>query len=353
MESSISTKQKKVRDSNLELLRIVAMYFVVCHHLIVHGLHEAWYPQTAIVDELQLGVNSVIFMLLNAFFVVAVNCYVLISGYCGIKPTLKKAFSLFSICVFYSLLSYLIYAFAMNDFSVKEFIISFMPFSHTRGLWFVGAYFMLFLMSPLLNAAADYLNGRNVREWIFALMGLVIITFYFGYIWRGNPNSDGFNVFNFLLLYMIGRFLKQNRLLWQLQKYKSLFAYLLCTVVTFVLAFLFAYYTDKPTSVFTVAWRYNSPFVIMGSVALFMFFASLDVKSRIVNSVALSTFAVYLFHENTCMRGFLYDFVRETADGMSLCPLLLYILCLAAGVFVVCTLLDRVRMFIFSVLKSK
>ena len=323
------------------------MLFIICHHLIVHSLYSAYYPVTApTFNELLIDASNVAFVFLNAFFVVAVNCYVLISGFYGIKPTFKKLCSLMLMCVFYSLSCYLFYAIINDEFSVRDVLYSFLPFSHTRGLWFVGAYFVLFLIAPLLNAAANYLNEQSIKEWIITLIGLAVITFYLGYMWRTGPNTDGYNVFNFLFLYMIGRFLKQYKSKWEGYKYKCLLIYTVCSVITFLLAIYIAINTNDANKVFIAAWKYNSPFIVVGSIAFFLFFASLRIKSNLVNTLAASTFPVYLIHENTFIRDYLYTYFREHTDGMHYIMVIINILLFAVCIFLLCVLVDRLRMII-------
>ena len=187
----------KIRESNIELLRIVAMFFIVLHHLLVHGMKNIGYLSDSIV-EISL-IRQMPFIFLNAFTVVAVNCYVLISGYWGINPTKKKFFNLFAICVFYSLAHYLINALHNEIFSLKLFIFSLLPFSHHQGLWFVTCYIGLFLLSPLLNAAVCHLNETEKSTWTKVLGGLAIITFYFGYLWRTELNHNGYNLVYFYI----------------------------------------------------------------------------------------------------------------------------------------------------------
>ena len=64
----------KIRSSNFELLRIVCMLFIVCGHIImVHKYEE--------MGDSSWCINQVV----RPFCAVAVNVFVLISGYFGIK----------------------------------------------------------------------------------------------------------------------------------------------------------------------------------------------------------------------------------------------------------------------------
>lgn len=74
----------KNRESKFELLRIVCMIFVITEHLVPH------------ITDMQnvYGVGYYVGNIANSFCVVAVNCFVLLSGYFGIKMKLKKILQL-------------------------------------------------------------------------------------------------------------------------------------------------------------------------------------------------------------------------------------------------------------------
>lgn len=185
---------EKLRDSNFELLRLICMFYIILHHFIVHGLKTAGY----FGDD--IDVSSLFF---NSFFLIAVNCFVLISGYFGIKFSWKSFVHLYITCVFY-ILGFTILTFIYKDsFSIKELLISFLPFSHSP-YWFINSYIYLFLLSPILNKA---INNFTKREFILALFILALLSFYFGFFWQGSINSNGCNFMNFIFLYFIARFI--------------------------------------------------------------------------------------------------------------------------------------------------
>lgn len=91
------------RNSSIELLRIVLMLLIVVHHGIVHGL-----GLTALSPKFNSVLlfnpeNSPIILLVNALCIVGVNCFILISGYYGIRFSKKKLWYLISILLFYSI----------------------------------------------------------------------------------------------------------------------------------------------------------------------------------------------------------------------------------------------------------
>ena len=86
------------RQSNFELLRIVAMFMIIALHYLVKGNVAApWSESRTLVNYTA--------WLVEAFCIVAVNCYVLLSGYFLVESEWKpgRALSLLFQVLFYSL----------------------------------------------------------------------------------------------------------------------------------------------------------------------------------------------------------------------------------------------------------
>lgn len=70
------------RDMRFELLRIVSIYIIILHHLILH---------VAINEYVGINVNSVISQLYLIGGKVGVNIFLLISGYFGVKGEFRPS----------------------------------------------------------------------------------------------------------------------------------------------------------------------------------------------------------------------------------------------------------------------
>ena len=82
------TQIAQMRDSNVELLRLIAMFFILCHHFINNSLYN-FGLQNELTTE--YGVYSI----LEGFFYVGVNCFLLISGYYGIRLRARKLWAMY------------------------------------------------------------------------------------------------------------------------------------------------------------------------------------------------------------------------------------------------------------------
>jgi len=323
-----TVSDKGIRESNFELLRLVCMFFVLLHHFICHGL--VYSSESYLVP-------------LNGFFIIAVNCFVLISGYFGIRISWRGFFHLYIFCVFYNLLFSFIQAGSSGDFVLETVLYSFLPFSHTGKFWFIACYFYLFLLSPMLNKIIDKCNKK---EFIAFLIICAIVNLYFGYLWKKPVNYDGYNVMNFIFLYFIGRFVALHTTNITTLKRRLLYIgiYVLCSVSSIL--FLLS---ENPDTAYLIRhfYAYNAPLVYIATISFFLFFRTLSFKSKIVNWAAGSALAVYLIHENGFVRKYLYDYINKIGADSDIGWLLdIYLLIVAIVLFIICILIDKIRLLI-------
>lgn len=97
MAKTITTQQK---NSSIELLRILSIFFVVIHHIIVVGFDICGYNSSFIPST-----NYYVGVFLNSLVVCGVNCFVLISGFYGIKNPFRKVLILIVTCFLLGLLT--------------------------------------------------------------------------------------------------------------------------------------------------------------------------------------------------------------------------------------------------------
>lgn len=298
MTQSVNTQVTPERNSNLELLRIVCMVFIVLHHFLLYSAFPEYGKDVVNGSALSLGAAQ----LLNGFLCVAVNCFVLISGYFGIKFKVKKLFSLYLMCVFYGLIGYLCHLW-LGGYHVGRSILNhtLFVFSHGRW-WFINCYLVLFFMAPFLNKAISSLSKKS---YLSCLLLFTVLNVYFGFFWgQDHFNQYGYSAAQFVYLYLIGGYIKRfagadfirkNR-----QKWACGFA-LLSIIIG-----LTAIILHRTGHSCLKAYYYNNPLVLCSSVCFFYVFASLDFKSRFINSLASGVLAAYLIQSNEFLGGELF-----------------------------------------------
>ena len=319
------------RQSNMELLRIVAMFMIVVYHTVYYVFYD-------------YRGDSPFFASLMTLLHIGVPLFVLISGYFGIKPSKKGALRLYVILLFYNLLFYGLRLICGDvSFSYKAFIKLFFPFSIGSRYWFFKVYLMLYIMSPILTFVRDEGGGRK----LLIISGL--ITFYWGWFAHHPSLWDGKNLINFIFLYMLGGWLRvsfdctDKKIV---RKYSIVVYLVIVTIIGWLLYFSNESIQD---TIKRLCYGYNSPVLILMSVTFFLFFASFDFKSKLVNWIASSVFAVYLVHENYWFyRDQWYSFLEHqylTYHWTLFVPVLL-VECFA--LFVGAILLDKIQRIITS-----
>lgn len=325
------------RDSNLELLRIVCMLFILMHHFVVH----VFYPHLALCDG-NLGWYRAVCIAINGFAYVGVNCFLLISGYYGIKFRWKSIFNLYCICAFYALLVVIgrcVWQGVPFDKGMVYAIV--LPFSHSE-LWFITCYSALFLLSPLLNKAIE---GLNRKEFVFALILLTIVNLYFGFYWHLH-NVDGYNLVQFVYVYFIGAFLHKFPLK-KLNRKKSMLLYVIGALLWAVITLL----SVKWRIPHWFSFRYNNPLVILSSIGLFVYMTKLEIRNPKINALASGALAAYLIQD--VEGGAVYSLstmyknqveMGLGSEGMRILSMLAFVVLGSVSVFLLAWAIDRVRL---------
>ena len=141
--------------------------------------------------------------------IVAVNCFVMISGYFRIKPNRKGIVNLWLWLLFYSVVSFGLSIWLKPEQSLliglKRIVF---PLSES-GLWFIVTYFALYLVSPLLNKAIEH---QSKREKSLTLFLLLIVDDYLGYMHQSKEITiDGYHLFHFIVLYFLGSWISEYK----------------------------------------------------------------------------------------------------------------------------------------------
>ena len=186
-----------------------------------------------------------------------------------------------------------------------------------------------------------FLNQATPNKW--TLIGFLVFNIWCGWLWKGNFNPTGYTIMQLIMMYLTGGYIKRqvdfktNRR--QIRRI-SLGIY----VATSIAIAIMALYVE---SQFTFA--YNSPLVMLSSIALFLFFTSLDFQSKAINKLASSAFAVYLVHKNDFIfGGILKPVSRHVWENTSLFAYTLFFITFALGIYFAIFLIDTARQACFS-----
>lgn len=333
-----------VRNSNIELLRIFAMFLIIAHHFGVHGIYKYWHLN----NSLLLHINNFFAGLLCAGGKIGVVVFVMITGYFMINSgfKLKNFLNIYLKTLFYSVL-FLLLSFLYGEHQLYMYLIKMSVFpAGKHAYWFVTTYLVLYLFIPYINVLIKTISKEK-------LLYLIILT---SFLWIFAPELFNFEfLFShlaiFIYFYLIGACirLKYFDFLTNMRLLKILFTVSLIYLSTLTLITVL-----KPEFNFFQVMdsvKINSLATLFISLFLFNYFASLKIGyNKWINWIASSVFSVYLIHDNQILRPFLWHKLISWAGGIKGIMLSEYfifkMILIVIFVFAVCTIFDKCFYFV-------
>ena len=158
--------QSKTRDSNIEILRIVATIFIIAHHFAIHSGFE--------FSNDSITINRLWIQFIEIGGKIGVNLFILISGYFLINTKtvkINKLVKLWLQIFFYAITIFLVFVLTGKEtFEIKEIVKSILPIIFSQW-WFASAYFVLFLLSPYINILLKSFNKKQYTAFLALLLG--------------------------------------------------------------------------------------------------------------------------------------------------------------------------------------
>lgn len=301
-------EQQKKRMANIEALRLLAMMMVVSLHYLGKG-------------ELLGGLNGPLSAkdhaawLLESFSIAAVNVYVLISGYFLVETEfrIKRVIALVLQILFYSCLIPVILILtgvlspgALTLYDIWQCIFP----VQMKQYWFMSAYVLLFLFTPVLNAAVHAMKKERLQVVIVLLLcmeslGKTVIPA------RLALDSEGYDALWFMTVYLIAAYIRLYGIPFLEKKNRAIFCYVLSCLGIYGLLMLirglylatghFEDFMKSPTG-------YNHLLTIGAAAALFYAFRNWEFGkkespvSAFVCRIAPYSLGVYLLHEQIHVR---------------------------------------------------
>lgn len=334
----INKSKRGYRDSSIELLRIVTMLVIVAHNYVVNsGIISE------ITSENVLQFNSLFCLVFGWGGKTGINCFVLITGYfmCKSDISLKKFLKLLFEIEFYNIVIYLIFLLSgYAPFSVKELIKTVIPI-YWLGTGFTASYLVFFLFIPFLNLL---INAMNEKQHI-RLIGLCVAVDTILQTFLIAPDAFTY-VGWFMALYFISSYIRlypkkifDSRKIWGIA-----FAGSLLVSWASVIACAWVY-SEFGKGIYYFVSDSNKILALVTSVCTFMFFKNLKLKySPFINRIAASAFGVLMIHANSdTMRQWLWRDTLNNVNAYHSNYLLLHAFGSVIGVYILCTLIDMIR----------
>lgn len=345
--------KKSSRMANMELLRCVSMMLVVVLHFLGKG------GGLIALTESNMPASGYLAWGLESLAIVAVNVYMLISGYFLVESSFKvsRLLQLILQIQFYSIGIGLVGAvFGLlpeGGFGIHYLLMLCLPVSMNH-YWFMTAYVFMYLFTPLLAAGIKKLSQKQMQTVVVLLVLLfsVVKSIVPG---RLEADMQGYDAIWYLCVFTIAAYIRLYGIPFFKNKTRGLLVYLAAAAgilgVTLGLRFLYLK-TGSFGTILTICYNYNHILVLVASVAFFYLFYHMRIKEGVfagfVCRIAPYTLGVYLWHEHVALRyewqQWLYRFtgVQQSPLGLLTGTVLAVVLVFTIGI-----LLDMLRAFLF------
>lgn len=322
---SQTTRSLQVRNSNLELLRIVSILLIIAMHAIGYAASKGELSDS----------NQYIRFFVGSFGNLGVGCFVLILGYFGVKYTTRKFVFISWLTTIYAILC----AWANNDFSISRDCVMAITNVPRYFNWYITCYLILMALSGYINRFVGSLTKNEFKQLI------MILFLFFSVLPMMVSATDtvllksGQCVTYFIYAYFIGRYIRLHRDI-DVSKVKS---------VLMTLTFIAMLFTIKMVGVYVPAidaipvMSNNNPLVLGAVVSVFYLFKSFNFKSKIVNYISVSVLAVYLLDN---LKSAIDNYFQVYTHTLS-SDFVLFVIMEAVTIFLIAILIDKIRTHVF------
>lgn len=289
----------KERESNMELLRIVAMLLVLIVHVDFAALGFPTHEEAVTMTG-----TTIWRYLFEGLALVCVNVFVLLSGWFGIRASKKGFFKFVTEVLFFGIVC-LVFSICMG---VESSAIGTAPTMWLRIrntliftsplYWFVISYMGLYILSPVLNS---FIEKASQKELGLTLLFFMLFQTVIGWLVSSDPErgqfASGYSILSFIGLYLLARYVKlYPGKLTTKGKIHDLGLYLALCLLNASIGFAACYFDINGVNSRIVA--YTNPLVIFASLYLLLFFSKLQIKSKVINWIGAGAFGVFLLHLN-------------------------------------------------------
>lgn len=314
------------RFLSLDILRIISMCMIITLHYISYSnINENVIPIS------KIGITN---MMLRSVCNVAVNCYVLISGYFCLQTKFKlsKVFKLVIEVFVYSVSIYIIMVLTkQTEFNIKMAAFSFFPVL-TRQYWFATTYIGVYIISPFLRIIVEKIS--KIEHFTIILIGFFLFVVYYNlFFFCDNLNFGGATgIVWFMYLYFCAMYIRKYYInLGFKNEIKKYFMFVFLAWGSRIPFYIMYFITKKiifieGASVFDSV--YNSIFTFLASISIFKVFLNINIytqKTKLIDILSVSSWYVYILHENKNIKniiwgGFNYkEFVENSIVRYFIC----------------------------------
>ena len=337
---------EKERNYGIELLRIVSMLMIVMIHIVNRGG----------MAENAEGFNKYVLFAINAIIACAVNCYAMISGYVGLYTGFKlsRLLKLWVQVFVYSLGIALIFYFVKPnglEIGMTELIKACLPMT-VEQYWYFTAYFGMFFLTPVLNRIIYNTEQRVLKLSMAAIFAIYSIyaTVSLHDIFKLNV---GCSVWWLSFMYVVGGYIRKYKIDEKIRKFGG--GLYILSVGTIFISMTAIELVNRilPIELNERLFSYNTtPLVVLEAIGLLVFFSQKKLrKNTLIRFFAPVSFGVYLIHTHPLIYSYILKNVFVGYISYNALTMLLLSMATMLAIYVLCSLVDFVRIKIFARLR--
>ena len=338
---SYTISNKTERESNIEVLRILCMFFIILHHYAIHGGAVSMdYCSNKLVAYFFIPAGKICF---NVFL--AISMWFLVDQKFKVSRFLKMWMQVF----FYSVSLTVIVLIITDSLSIKNLISSLLPIAgNSHG--FAAAYLLFYLFFPFLQMLMDKLSKRKAMLFIlllfYAQLGSQIIGIINNYT-QNFASEIGLFVFSFALSYYFKKWPPAfvNDKLFNLALFGGIY---LLVFEANCMTNLWEHKADIFAWVLNLSNGESSILMIAAGYSLFFLVKNIKIKNyKFINKIATYTFGVLLIHDHNYFRTFFWDSIVNSKTWYYSSFYIVRVIIMGIVIFYVCSIIDYLREKIF------
>ena len=254
-KTMVEAQKKNVRNTNIEILRFVLMVFICFWHVIVHGYCFKFYGEPGFV----LNADIKIITFFTTLFAPATYCFMFISGWYGIKYSLRKYlyFAFLAICCMVLTIGIRFY---LGDIDSWYPVVSHIFPIATEKWWFLTCYIMVFLIAPFIEAGMKVIDPKMLKQIVYIMTFIEV-----GSLMLQEPT--GLSFFGLLYIYFLARYLRMIQ--FDCSTRKLIIAYLVAFIALWALSYGASYLGGFKWIAWILAGSYNNPAIIIMAITTF------------------------------------------------------------------------------------
>ena len=330
---------KKIRQSNIELLRIISILLIISFHYVYKSNYVVQY----------LNYNSIVVKIFYFFGELGVNLFLLISSYFLIKgkfsfkKLLKLLFELLFYCVFTFFLAYLLKLPGYNTIHLHKVVDLLLSY------WFFTTYILLYIISPFLNKMILCFDRKTFQKLILVCVFIwSIIPTFIGLLYNNTEAILFYNRFIWaIIIYFIGSYIRLYSI--KFLEYKKIDVLLASSSFLLMVLSIFLIYNFKElflqlgTRELSYLWTPNSIPMVILSISIFHIFLNINIGyKKIINIIGSCTLGIYLLHDGI-LNNYIWVNIFKTKECLNSNYPLTCILITTIIIFCVGIIIDLIR----------